>query len=207
MNRTDIGAGARERLHRLILVELADKGFERIDLPRTLWSAGVSESVFEAAYEGVEDCVFAAYDEEIARLDSAVREACRDRGAGASWAERVSAGLSALLAELSLQPEIARAIVRSFPAVSPRARARSQAFNESFAPMLAGGRDASGIGDQLPREVELLTAGAAEALIFEAIEAGRGTELPSMLPSLVFSVLVPFLGPERAAVEMERVRL
>jgi hypothetical protein len=199
-------AGARGRLHAAILAELEEKGPEGIELPRVLWNVGLSEHNFEASYEGVEACLFAAYDELTAHLDTVVREACRANKKKSSWPERVSAGLDALLKELAARPQMARALLRSFPSLGPRAQARSQAFLESFGPMLAGGREASEIGADLPSEVEMLATGAAEAILFEEVESGRAESLPAMLPSLVFSLLVPFLGPADAAAEMEKVR-
>jgi AcrR family transcriptional regulator len=206
MNNTEIEAAARRRLHLTMLAELEEKGFERIELSRVLRTVGVPEPTFEARYETVEDCVFDAYDEQAALLDSAVRDACRGEGGGAPWTARVSAGLDAMLEALAASPQMARAVLYSFPSIGPRAQARAQAFTESFGPMLAGGRAASGPDAELPREVELLATGAVEAIVFEKVESGRAEELPAMLPALVFSVLVPFLGPDRAAEEMERVR-
>jgi hypothetical protein len=203
MNNTEIESKARERLHALVLDALAEEGFERIDLAKILFATGVSEQNFDATYEDLEACAFAAYDEETARLDASVREACRAKGTAAAWPERVAGGLAALLAEFARRPSMARAVLHAFPAIGPRARARSQAFLESFGPLLAGGRAASGLGDRLPREVENLATGAAEALIFEEVVAGRAAALPALLPHLLFSVLVPFIGPERAADEME----
>jgi hypothetical protein len=206
VNNTEMEAGARGRLHRAILVELEEEGPEGIELSRVLWNARVSEHDFEASYENVEECIFAAYDELTARLDTAVREACRATGKQSGWPDRVSAGLDALLKELAGRPQMARVLLRSFPSLGPAAQARSQAFLESFGPMLAGGRDASEIGSDLPAEVEMLATGAAEAILFEEVESGRAESLPAMLPPLVFSLLVPFLGPADAAAEMEKVR-
>jgi len=61
-----------------------------------------------------------------------------------------------------------------------------------------------GTGVELPREVEMFAVGAAEAIIFEEIEAGRAAQLPVLAPAILFSVLVPFVGPEAASAEMER---
>jgi AcrR family transcriptional regulator len=206
MNNTEIGAAARRRLHEAMLAELEAKGFERIELSRVVGSVGVPEAAFEASYESVEACVFDAYDEQTALLDSAVREACRGQGEGAPWTERVSAGLDAMLEALAARPRMARAVLCSFPSIGPRAQARAQAFTESFGPMLAGGRAAAGPEAELPREVEMLATGAVEAIVFERVAAGRAKELRAMLPALLFSVLVPFLGPERATEEMEKAR-
>jgi AcrR family transcriptional regulator len=206
MNNTKLEAADRRRLHEAMLSELEEKGFERIELLHVLGAARIPEHNFEASYDSVEECIFAAYDEQAELLDSAVREACRGRGDGAPWPDRVSAGLEALLDALASRPQIARAVLRAFPTVGPRARGRSQAFTESFGPLLAGGRDAAEPGTELPREVEMLAAGAAEAIIFEEVESGRAEDLRTMFPSILFSVLVPFLGPSRAGEEMNKAR-
>jgi hypothetical protein len=206
VNNTKMEPAARGRLHEAFLAELEEKGFERIELLPVLWKVGVQERDFDATYESVEECLFAAYDELTARLDTAVREACRAKGEGSDWPERISAGLGTLLEELAERPQMARALIRAFPSIGPAAQARSQAFLESFGPMLAGGREESEAGAELPAEVEMLATGAVEAILFEEIEAGRAEELPLLLPSLLFSAIVPFVGPARAAEEMEKVR-
>jgi hypothetical protein len=206
VNNTEIETAARGRLHQAILAELEEKSFERIELPAVLSKVGIQERDFEATYESVEECLFAAYDELTSRIDTSVREACREQGEKSDWSERVAAGLGALLAELAECPQMARVLLRAFPSIGPRAQARSQAFLESFGPMLAGGREASELGAELPGEVEMLATGAAEAILFEEVAAGRTEELPALLPSLLFSLLVPFVGPERATAEMEKVR-
>ena len=206
MNNTEIEAAARERLYEAILAELEEKGLEGIDLAALLPRVGVQERDFEATYESVDDCLFVAYDELTAHLDATVRDACRTGHGGSDWIERVTVGLAALLDELAARPQMARALLRAFPSIGARAQARSQAFVESFGPLLIGGRDASELGPDLPGEVEMLATGAVEAIVFEEVESGRAEELPAMLPSLLFSLLVPFLGPGRAAEAMERAR-
>jgi hypothetical protein len=64
------------------------------------------------------------------------------------------------------------------------------------------GREYSEADEELPTEVELLAVGAAEAIIFAEVDAGRAQRLPGMMPEILFSVLVPFMGPDRAADEM-----
>jgi AcrR family transcriptional regulator len=206
VNNTEMEPAARGRLHEAILAELEEKGFERIELLAVLSKVGVPERLFESSYDSVEACIFAAYDELTARLDTAVREACREQGERSAWPERVSAGLGALLDELAARPQMACVLVRSFPSLGPKAQARSQAFLESFGPLLAGGREASEIGAELPSEVEMLATGAAEAILFEEVSSGRTAELPRLGPSILFSVLVPFLGPVAAATEIKKAQ-
>jgi AcrR family transcriptional regulator len=201
----------RERLLETVLVELGGRGRQQIDPGQALAAAGVSRADFEAEYGGLEACLNEAYEQLTRRLDGAVRAGC-GLGAAASgeaagdWPGRVRRGLEALLAELAAEPGLARALVRGFPSLGPREQARYQAFVESFGPMLAEGRGCAETAEELPREVEALAVGGAEAIVFEEIEAGRADQLPAMTPSILFSILVPFLGPERAAEEMEKAR-
>ena len=116
------------------------------------------------------------------------------------------AGLEALLAELADDPLRARTLIRTYPSLGNRAQARYQSFVNGFAPLLAAGREIAGVAGELPASVETLAVGAAEAIIFEEVASGRTTELPALLPSLLFSMLVPFLGPAAAAVEMEKAQ-
>jgi hypothetical protein len=47
-----------------------------------------------------------------------------------------------------------------------------------------------------------MAMGGAEAIIFDEVVSGRASKLPEILPDIVFAVLVPFIGPEDAAVSM-----
>jgi hypothetical protein len=155
----------------------------------------------EVAEKGEEACLLAAYERLTERLTSRVIEGCT---AGREWPQRVRAGLEALLDELAAQPRMARVAIRGFPSVGIEARARYLDFIEGFAPLLRGGREFSGMAEELPAEVEMLAIGAAEAIVFEEIEAGRAAQLPALGPAILFSILVPFLGPEIASAEMQR---
>jgi hypothetical protein len=104
---------------------------------------------------------------------------------------------------------MAEALARSFPSIGPAAQRRYQAFVEGLAPLLAEGRQAPGVACELPGEVEMLAVGAAEAIVFEAIQDGRTVGLAALTPEVLFSLLVPFLGARAAgeAMEAERARV
>jgi hypothetical protein len=61
---------------------------------------------------------------------------------------------------------------------------------------------------ELPGEVEVLAVGAVEAIVMERIQAGETASLPELGPEILFSLLVPFVGPGTAneAMEAERAR-
>jgi AcrR family transcriptional regulator len=194
-----MGSAERERLFEAMLAELAEDGYEGVSLERALERCGISAEEFAAEFEDKDACLFAAYGQLTGRLVDAAGGACDP---GAEWPERIRDGLKIVLGELAARPEMARVMTKSFPAIRPAAYRRYMAFLEAFRPFFAAGRECSGAADELPGEVEMLAIGAAEALIVAEIDAGRAAQLPSMLPAILFSLLVPFLGPDAASAEM-----
>lgn len=93
-------------------------------------------------------------------------------------------------------------MTRLFPGIRPATYQRYVDLLARFLPYMKEGREYSEVEEELPGEVELLAVGAAEAIIFAEIDADRAGRLPKMAPEILFSVLVPFMGPDRAADEM-----
>ena len=203
MPRTEMQPAARERLLEAMLTELAASGYGAMRVDDALTLAGVSKADFEAEFPDRDACLFAAYEQLTERLARKTAEGC---ALGGPWPQRVRRGLEALLGELAAEPALALVAIRTFPAIGPEARARYQEFVEGFADFLREGRELLAAGEELPTEVEMLAVGAAEAIVFEEIEAGRTAALPALAPAILFSVLVPFLGPEAASAEMEKAQ-
>ena len=191
----------RERLLDAMLEEMVESGPEGAEVEAALRRAGLQDEEWLAEFLDKERCLLAAYEQLTERLARKTGEGC---ALGEDWPQQVRRGLEYLLEELASAPAVATLLIRAFPAISPAARARYQEFVESFAPLLSGGRELSGMGAELPAEVELFAVGAAEAIVFEEIEAGRAAQLPTLTPAILFSVLVPFLGPEGASAEMQK---
>jgi hypothetical protein len=199
----------RERLHEAVLIELGESWPGEVDLEKVLAEAGISAAEFRAEYPDLEACAMAAYEGLTRRFDTVVRNACRDAAATlgrstSSWPGRVRYGLEAVLAAIAANPRLARALALGFPALGSEAQRRHHAFVESFAPMLTEGRQLAEAAAELPRELETFALGAVDAIVFERIASGRADELPRMAPEILFSLLTPFLGPERATAEMEK---
>jgi AcrR family transcriptional regulator len=182
-----------------MLEELAARGYEAASVSRALAEVGVSPVQFEAEFGDKDGCLLAAYELRTGQILAKAAAGCTGTE---TWPERIRAGLEALLSELAARPLVAQAITRSFPGIRPSAYERYVELLSAFEPFMVEGRDYSGYGEELPSEVELLAVGAAEAIIFGEIDAGRAGALPEMLPEILFCVLVPFIGPERAADEM-----
>lgn len=189
----------RERFLWAAMAELAEKGYAEMSLAAARQEAGVSEEEFEAEFGNRDGCLFAAYDH---LTDLAVARATSECKDGGAWPERVRIGLSTLLSAIAAEPEMARAMTRSFPGIRPATYERYVELLSRFVPYMEEGREYSEVEEELPGEVELLAVGAAEAIIFAEVDGGRAERLPAMMPEILFSVLVPFMGPDRAADEM-----
>jgi AcrR family transcriptional regulator len=192
-------AQKREALLRAMLKELVTRGYGDASVRRAQEAAGVTPTDFEAEFAGKDECLFAAYD---CLTEVVVERASADCDRADPWPDRVRIGLDSLLQAIAAYPEMARALTRSFPGIRPAAYERYVSLLSRFVPVMREGRGYSGVEEELPGEVELLAVGAAEAIIFGEVDAGRAERLPEMLPEILFSVLVPFMGPERAADEM-----
>jgi AcrR family transcriptional regulator len=194
--------GKQNRLLEAMLAELGERGYENTTVENVIARAEVSRAAFDAEFPDRDACLFAAYDALTERLLGTATASCAG-GHGEAWARRVRAGLEALLDELAAEPAIARALTRAFPAIRPAAHQRYMEFLEAFTPSLREGRKLSGRGDDLPGEIEMLAVGSAESVIVAEIEADRTSHLPVMAPAILFSLLVPFLGPEAASAAMQ----
>ena len=194
-----VNEAKRSDLLGAMLLELAEKGYDEASIEAAREAARVTPAEFDEEFRGKEDCLFAAY-EYLGR--EAMSKAKSDCARSEPWPTRVKAGLDNLLAAIAAYPQLAQLATRTFPAIGPSAYQRYTELVSSFAASMSEGRRYAENGEELPKEVELLAVGAAESIIFAEIDAGRAGRLPTMLPEILFSVLVPFLGPEQAAEEM-----
>ena len=73
-----------------------------------------------------------------------------------------------------------------------------------FTAYLEDGRAEVDPGGNLPTHISVMATGAVSGLIFDELVAGRTAQLPSLMPDLLFAMLVPFIGPAAATEEMRR---
>jgi AcrR family transcriptional regulator len=179
-----------------MLLELSRRGYAGMVVEDALVRSGISQAEFDVTFGDKDICLFAAYEHLTDRLLDTATEQCDP---DEEWPRRIRHGLEALLSELAAEPQLAQMVMRSFPAIRPAAHARYMSFLETLAGFFREGREFAGVPEGLPEQVEMLAVGGAEAIVFDEVHAGRAAELPKLMPSILFSVLVPFLGPEKAA--------
>src|SRR3954449_12976068 len=111
--------------------------------------------------------------------------------------------LRSLLERLAAHPNGARFAIVEVLAAGPKALARRDAALRQFSGFLESGRSASSV--DLPGITSIAVVGGINELLYSEILHGAASRLPSRLPDLMFWIVLPFVGPERAEEERRRV--
>jgi AcrR family transcriptional regulator len=186
---------------------VALRGYDRTTIDRVLLLAEVPAPVFDEHFEDKQDCLLAALGELISRIESAISEQV---AASACWSERVRIGLQTLLAAFARDPDGARvALVECLSAGEP-AIARVRSAMAMVVPTLEMGRRGDGdVGpsapntDHLPPQTSEAVVGGIASILHRRVLEGHTKELPALLPDLLYFVLMPYLGHDRALVAAE----
>jgi AcrR family transcriptional regulator len=173
---------------------VAEKGYGKVAVADVIERAGVSRKTFYTQFKDKEDCFLQAYDTMLAQIMAVVIEAY---GTSGGWAERMRAGLQALLEFLANEPALARAGIVEVLAAGPRAIERYERALRGFVPFIEAGRAES--RQALPENISEALVGGIAQVLYLRIVAGEANRLLENLDELVFFVLLPFLGHARAA--------
>jgi AcrR family transcriptional regulator len=182
---------------------VAERGYTDTRVVDVIGAAGVSRKTFYELFDSKEDCFLAAYDILLAQV-LAEAQAGFALSPAAPWPERIETGLRAILAHLAAHPGEARFALVEVLAAGPKALSRRDAALRQFTGFIETGRAESTI--DLPGSTALTIAGGITELLYSEILHGAAARLPARLPELVFLIVLPFLGAERAAAERDRTR-
>ncbi|HEX5990290.1 MAG TPA: TetR/AcrR family transcriptional regulator [Solirubrobacterales bacterium] len=202
--REAVTESQRHRIHRAMVEVVSARGYPETRVVDVIGVAGVSRKTFYELFESKEDCFLAAYDVLLETLLGEATDAFESRS-GAPWAERIGAALEVLLEHLSRHPDEARYAIVEVLAAGPKALARRDSALRQFTGFLEPGRSETSV--ELPGITSLAVTGGVNELLYSEILHGAVAGLPRRLPDLMFWMTLPFLGPEGAAAERERLRL
>lgn len=182
----------------------ASKGYQAASVDDVVNAAGVTREAFHTTFGDKETCFLEAYD-AVSDVLVAHVTAAFESVAGEPWPDRVAAAMRAMVELLAAESDIARMTMVEVTAVGEEARVRYRANLNRFVPFLEEGRALAPQGDDLPADTARFAIGGAMSLIFDEVRAGRGPELPRLIPELTFAVLMPYLGADAAEEEMRRL--
>lgn len=193
-----IRAIQRERLIVAMLNAAAELGYLETNVQDVIDRAGVSRPTFYEHFSNKEDCFLAAFDTSAERLQKKLEAAARN--GGDIWRDRVRCGLEALLRFASREPDTARTLVVEARAASATAVKRRVEFMDGFARCLdEQAREL--LPDAAPQSAVTASGivGGVESLLYSRLCKREYDELESLLPSLMYFVVLPYEGHEAAS--------
>lgn len=193
----------RERILDGVMQAVSSSSYAAMRIEDVIAIAGVSRRTFYDHFANKEEAFLAAYDLIVEQLRGAVSGAY---ATGDTWASRIRRGLAAFLNLLALEPALAHVCIVEVLAAGPRALERRtramQDFHQFFQPP-----PEEQVGLALSDVIAETVIGGVYEVIYSRVVANRTEELPGLLPSLLYSVLLPFAGPDVAAAEFRRAEL
>ena len=200
--RSFVVGNQRERILAAVAEAVSAKGYAAMNVEDICLAAGVSRRTFYDHYKGKEDVFLAAYDAVTAQLVERVRAAYE---ANEDPVDRIRECLRAFLEFVASEPAFADMCIVEVMAAGPEAIKRRNAVMEAFAGLIR-----QGVDEALPKRgrppalvAETIVGGIYEVVYTRVLE-DRTSELPDLVPGLLFSVLLPYGGHRMATEEYRR---
>jgi AcrR family transcriptional regulator len=187
----------RERLIVAMLHAAAELGYLETNVQDVIDRAGVSRPTFYEHFSNKEDCFLAAFDSSAERLRKKIAAAA-GKGGGV-WRDRVRFALEALLSFASREPTTARTMVVEARAASATAVRRRVELMDNFARCLQ--TEAEELLPEGRIHTDLTASGivgGVESLLYSRLCKQQYDQLESLLPSLMYFVVLPYEGHEAA---------
>jgi len=192
-----IRAVQRERLLGAMLNAAAELGYLGTNVQDVIDRAGVSRPTFYEHFSNKEDCFLAAFDSSAERLRKLVHSAAEE--GGDVWRDRVRRGLEALLGFAASEPDTARTLVVEARAASEAAVRRRVELIDDFARCLdKEARKLLAAPSPNTNATASGIVGGVESLLYSRLCKQEYDQLGSLLPSLMYFVVLPYEGHEAA---------
>lgn len=193
--RSFVVQNQRERILAAVADVSSASSYADMSVEDIIGAAGISRRTFYEHYRNKHEAFLAAYDEAAERLLAAVRAAYES---AAGFGNRVRSGIEVFLALLAADPSFARMCIVEVMAAGPDAVARRNQAMRSFGAMIE--QNATELLEHRPPSA--LTAetvvGGIYDVIYNRIQQGLVHELPSLTTDLVYTALLPYVGPDAA---------
>jgi AcrR family transcriptional regulator len=183
----DIGVRSRDqRILAAMALCSATNSFATTTIADIVGEAQISRATFYKHYANKRECFDAAVAAFVLTLEAAAIEAYES---GDSPAIALRLAIAAVLELLRVNPSFARLLLIEVPVVDSTLLDTPRAL---LAKDLAAKWGTHGGSDRIA------VFGGAQVLMAQYIASGRTEELPTLLPDLVYALLLPFAGQDTA---------
>jgi AcrR family transcriptional regulator len=197
LERTKIVTGRHQHILQGMLEAVGTLGYEHATVQDAITAAGVYRQAFYDSFQDKEDCYLQALDAGSAWVELAMRE----KAAGeTTWRGQLRGALTGLLLFLDQQPAVGRALLVEVHAAGPVAvQTRTEALGRA-ATMMDLAREENDNGAPAI-SAEAVVAGIL-AVLHSRLAASETSRFASLLPELMYLSVLPYFGPDIAAMEM-----
>jgi AcrR family transcriptional regulator len=196
-----VSAVQRERLLAAMLRAAAQLGYRETNVQDVIERAGVSRPTFYEHFANKEGCFLDAFDATAARLRDRVATAAAK--GGDNLRDRLRFGLETILHFAATERDAARTLIVEARAASADAVMRRDDLLDHFSACI----DAQ-VRELLPDAPSYspVTAagivGGIEALLYSRLNKGEMEDFDSLLPSMMYFLVLPFEGHAAASEEL-----
>jgi AcrR family transcriptional regulator/DNA-binding MarR family transcriptional regulator len=184
-------------------IQIADEGWVREDtVTHVVKRAGVSRRAFYEHFDDRDACFRAALYEIVAR---AVEQAGPVYRAQTKWADRMRAGLRALLEYFDEQPGLASFCVVRSATCGPATLAARADVVAQLTRLVGEGAHAGRVERVLPPLTAAGVVGGALEIVHARLLKSTRPQLLGLLNPLMSIIVLPYLGPAAARRELARV--
>lgn len=201
-SREAVARHQHDRILAAVAESVARSGYAAMTVEDIVARAGLSRRTFYEHFRGgKEEAFLAAYDSAIARVMAQVRTAF---DGAATLQDRMADPLRAFLAFIVAEPAYSQMCVVEVLAAGPQALARRDAALKMFVALIEeAARSLPPARRPPPLTAETIVGGIYE-VIYSRILAGQTATIPDLLPALLYSALLPYVGAEEALAEYRR---
>lgn len=190
----------RTRLTEAMLHQVGVRGYPDTTVKDVLERAETSRRVFYSHYSSKEECYLAAYDAAVDQISAWMGAAAV---AESGWRDQVRAALSTLLAFLDDRPQIGRALLVEVHSAGTEALTRRMETMNRLALSLEDSFERAEPGAAARSTITSDgIVGGIESTIRSRLREDEARPLATLLPELMYLVLLPYQGPAAAMEEL-----
>ena len=191
----------RARLLGAALNVVDELGYPSATVAHVTTRARVSRRTFYDVFGNREDCLLAALESVVERIDRELSGLNLD---ALPWRERVRAGLWTILSFFDREPVLARVCIVQALRGGPRVLERREQVLAGLARIVNEGREENDKGRACPSLMADGLIGAAFGIVYGRLLRGESGPLTDLFGELMGMIVLPYLGPAIAHNEQTR---
>ena len=202
LSRDFVETNQRQRILDAVADVVSFQGYAAMSVEDIVSAAGVSRRTFYDHFTGKEDAFLQAFDQVTSELLRRV-QAVYDRSP--TFAEAAVACLQEFLEFAAAEPRFADMCIVEVLAAGPVAIEHRNALLREFAALLERGAQTVRNRISAPGLTAETVIGGIYEVVYSRVLQGQAGDLPALLPDLAYSVMLPYLGHDRAEDELRHL--